>query len=84
MLHEIVASVCWDHHDARGAGYVTGFIGKNGTDPDEAINLADDPAWSAELGHLRDRTVELRKLYAGLVFKDGFESGDLAAWTVAN
>jgi arylsulfatase A-like enzyme len=54
------------------------------TDPNEATNLADDPAWSAELGHLRDRTVELRKLYAGLVFKDGFESGDLAAWTVVN
>ena len=51
---------------------------------EEAINLADDPAWSAELEHLRDRTVELRKLYAGLVFKDGFESGDLAVWTVVN
>ncbi len=52
------------------------------TDPDEGTNLAGDPEWMIELENLRNRTVELRKLYAGLVFEDGFESGDLTEWIV--
>ena len=55
-----------------------------GVDPDEGVNLAGDPAWSDELQVLRQRTVELRDLYAGLLFSDGFESGDTTAWAVVN
>ena len=31
---------------------------------------------------LRERTRELKELYAGIVFADGFESGDTLAWSI--
>jgi arylsulfatase A-like enzyme len=49
-------------------------------DPWEEDNLVEDPDAGGMLEQLRERTVELRDLYAGVVFEDGFESGDLAAW----
>lgn len=49
------------------------------TDPHEAVNLAGDAAWSYELLSMRERTVELREFYSGLLFADGFESGDTTA-----
>lgn len=54
------------------------------TDPDESVDLVADPGWSSELEVLRDRTAELRDLYAGLIFRDGFEDGDPSAWVVAD
>lgn len=51
-----------------------------GTDPEEAVNLAEDPIWHDELVAMRERTVELRDLYTGPLFADGFESGDTTAW----
>ncbi len=53
-------------------------------DPEEALDLATDPTWGAELQSLRERTFELRDIWAGLVFADGFENGDLAAWWEAD
>lgn len=50
------------------------------SDPDEASNLAGDPAWNLKLETLRNRTIVLRNLYAGLIFSDGFESSDLTSW----
>jgi arylsulfatase A-like enzyme len=50
-------------------------------DPDQGVNLAGEPGWDDELESLRRRTIELRDLYAGLIFADGFEGGDTGAWT---
>lgn len=49
-------------------------------DPDEAVNLVGEPGWEDELEQLRERTIELRDLYAGLIFADGFDDGNLSAW----
>jgi arylsulfatase A-like enzyme len=49
-------------------------------DPFEELNLIDDPAAAGKLDELRSRTAELRDRHAGVVFGDGFESGDLSRW----
>lgn len=55
-----------------------------GMDPLEAMDLAGEPGWQTELQTLRERTIEFRGFYAGLVFSDGFESGDAGAWVVVD
>ncbi len=49
-------------------------------DPWEERNLIEDPTAAGKLDQLRARTSELRDLYAGVIFGDGFESGDNSAW----
>ncbi len=49
-------------------------------DPHEADDLAGEPGHQAQLEALRQRTRVLRDLYAGVIFADGFESGDASAW----
>lgn len=52
-------------------------------DPHEEDNLAGDPAYQEDLARLRERARELKKRYAGILFVDGFESGDTLAWSAA-
>ena len=49
-------------------------------DPYETTDLAGEPEYQAQLEALRQRTIELRDFYAGVIFTDGFESGDTSAW----
>ena len=50
-------------------------------DPFEENDLAGEPGYQNDLVALRQRTLELKALYSGVIFSDGFESGDTDTWS---